>query len=131
MAEHLMKKCVVQLLQGKTRILCTHRLEFVEQADTVVLMEDGTIVRTGRNILFQDVLRRRMWVLVVERWYFEMQEDIEEEQQHEDEFFLRVESQDDINLALNNELFFFLQCRDGDVHWAVKNIGHDKGLFLQ
>lgn len=46
-AEHLMKKCVVQLLQGKTRILCTHRLEFVDQADTVVLMEEGTIVRTG------------------------------------------------------------------------------------
>lgn len=42
-----MKKCVVQLLQGKTRILCTHRLEFVDQADTVVLMEEGTIVRTG------------------------------------------------------------------------------------
>lgn len=97
-AEHLMKKCVVQLLQGKTRILCTHRLEFVEQADTVVLMEDGTIVRTGGKMLFQDVLRRRMWVLVVERWYLEMQEDDEEEQQHEDEFFLRVESQDeDIN----------------------------------
>lgn len=48
-AEHLMKKCVVQLLQGKTRILCTHRLEFVDQADTVVLMEEGTIVRTGRK----------------------------------------------------------------------------------
>lgn len=47
-AEHLMKKCVIQLLQGKTRILCTHRLEFVEQADTVVLMEEGTIVKTGR-----------------------------------------------------------------------------------
>lgn len=46
-----MKKCVVQLLQGKTRILCTHRLEFVDQADTVVLMEEGTIVRTGRKHL--------------------------------------------------------------------------------
>lgn len=54
-----MKKCVVQLLQGKTRILCTHRLEFVEQADTVVLMEEGTIVRTGRK----DLVHRNRHVL--------------------------------------------------------------------
>lgn len=47
-AEHLMKKCVLELLRGKTRILCTHRVEFVDQADTVVLMDEGTITRTGR-----------------------------------------------------------------------------------
>ncbi|KAM3622612.1 uncharacterized protein V6R79_001000 [Siganus canaliculatus] len=46
-AEHLMNKCIMELLSGKTRILCTHRIEFVNKADTVVLMEDGTIVRTG------------------------------------------------------------------------------------
>lgn len=48
-AEHLMKKCIMELLKGKTRILCTHRLEFVYNADLVVLMDNGTIVRTGRN----------------------------------------------------------------------------------
>ncbi|KAM3623239.1 uncharacterized protein V6R79_008886 [Siganus canaliculatus] len=46
-AEHLMNKCIMELLSGKTRILCTHRIEFVNKADLVVLMEDGTIVRTG------------------------------------------------------------------------------------
>lgn len=46
-AEHLMKKCILELLRGKTRILCTHRVEFVDKADVVVLMENGTIVRTG------------------------------------------------------------------------------------
>ncbi|XP_059187951.1 ATP-binding cassette sub-family C member 10 [Centropristis striata] len=46
-AEHLMKKCVLELLRGKTRILCTHRIEFVDKADTVVLMDNGTIVKTG------------------------------------------------------------------------------------
>uniref|UniRef100_A0A671TU15 ATP-binding cassette, sub-family C (CFTR/MRP), member 10 n=1 Tax=Sparus aurata TaxID=8175 RepID=A0A671TU15_SPAAU len=46
-AEHLMKKCIMELLKGKTRILCTHRLEFVYKADLVVLMDNGTIVRTG------------------------------------------------------------------------------------
>lgn len=48
-AEHLMKKCIVQLLRGKTRILCTHRIELVDKADMVVLMDNGTIINTGRN----------------------------------------------------------------------------------
>lgn len=38
---------MLELLRGKTRILCTHRVEFVEQADLVVLMENGSIARTG------------------------------------------------------------------------------------
>lgn len=46
-AEHLMKKCIMELLKGKTRILCTHRVEFVDRADVVVLVENGTIVKTG------------------------------------------------------------------------------------
>uniref|UniRef100_A0AAX7U893 ATP-binding cassette, sub-family C (CFTR/MRP), member 10 n=1 Tax=Astatotilapia calliptera TaxID=8154 RepID=A0AAX7U893_ASTCA len=40
-AEHLMKKCIMELLRGKTRILCTHRIEFVDKADVVVLMDNG------------------------------------------------------------------------------------------
>lgn len=39
----------MQLLGGKTRILCTHRVEFVHQADVVVLMDDGKILKTGRK----------------------------------------------------------------------------------
>ncbi|PWA30778.1 hypothetical protein CCH79_00009268, partial [Gambusia affinis] len=46
-AEHLMKKCILELLKGKTRILCTHRIEFVDRADMVVLMDNGTIIKTG------------------------------------------------------------------------------------
>lgn len=48
-AEVLMKKCIMELLGGKTRILCTHRVEFVDKADVVILMDNGTIVRTGRD----------------------------------------------------------------------------------
>ncbi|MED6267882.1 hypothetical protein CHARACLAT_016587 [Characodon lateralis] len=46
-AEHLMKKCILELLRGKTRILCTHRIEFVDKADMLVLMDSGTIIKTG------------------------------------------------------------------------------------
>uniref|UniRef100_A0A8B9H6V4 ATP-binding cassette, sub-family C (CFTR/MRP), member 10 n=1 Tax=Astyanax mexicanus TaxID=7994 RepID=A0A8B9H6V4_ASTMX len=46
-AQHLMEKCILGILKNKTRILCTHRIEFVEKADMVVLMDGGTVVKTG------------------------------------------------------------------------------------
>uniref|UniRef100_A0A4W4GHG7 ATP-binding cassette, sub-family C (CFTR/MRP), member 10 n=1 Tax=Electrophorus electricus TaxID=8005 RepID=A0A4W4GHG7_ELEEL len=46
-ARHLMENCILGILKNKTRILCTHRIEFVEKAEMVVLMDKGTIVRTG------------------------------------------------------------------------------------
>lgn len=48
-AHHLMEKCILGILKNKTRILCTHRIEFVDKADVVVLMDNGMIVKTGTN----------------------------------------------------------------------------------
>lgn len=47
-ARHLVRRCVLELLAGKTRILCTHRVELVEAADLVVLMDNGTVVNAGK-----------------------------------------------------------------------------------
>ncbi|XP_030051718.1 multidrug resistance-associated protein 7-like isoform X2 [Microcaecilia unicolor] len=46
-ASHIMEKCILGILRHKTRILCTHRLEVLDKADILVLMEDGKIVQTG------------------------------------------------------------------------------------
>ncbi|NXS91481.1 MRP7 protein, partial [Jacana jacana] len=46
-ANHLMRKCILGVLKHKTRILCTHRTEFLEQADALLLMDNGRIVKTG------------------------------------------------------------------------------------
>ncbi|XP_018411207.1 PREDICTED: multidrug resistance-associated protein 7 [Nanorana parkeri] len=46
-ASHLMEKCILGILQHRTRILCTHRTELLEKADLLVLMEDGKIIQTG------------------------------------------------------------------------------------
>uniref|UniRef100_A0A8C8RCD8 ATP-binding cassette sub-family C member 10 n=1 Tax=Pelusios castaneus TaxID=367368 RepID=A0A8C8RCD8_9SAUR len=46
-ANHLMQKCILGVLKRKTRILCTHRTEFLEKADTLLLMDNGRIVKTG------------------------------------------------------------------------------------
>ncbi|XP_069708549.1 ATP-binding cassette sub-family C member 10 [Phaenicophaeus curvirostris] len=46
-ANHLMQKCVLGVLKHKTRILCTHRTEFLEKADALLLIDNGRIVKTG------------------------------------------------------------------------------------
>eukprot|EP00118_Oscarella_pearsei_P023582 m.283819 g.283819 ORF g.283819 m.283819 type:complete len:1577 (+) comp40673_c0_seq30:70-4800(+) len=44
---HLFDKCVLGLLRGKTRILCTHHTRFLDAADLVVVMEKGKIRVAG------------------------------------------------------------------------------------
>uniref|UniRef100_A0A8C3SVR7 ABC-type xenobiotic transporter n=1 Tax=Chelydra serpentina TaxID=8475 RepID=A0A8C3SVR7_CHESE len=60
-ANHLMQKCILGVLKHKTRILCTHRTEFLEKADTLLLMDNGRIVKIGtvaHLLLFQSVYQR-------------------------------------------------------------------------
>ncbi|XP_060564564.1 ATP-binding cassette sub-family C member 10-like isoform X2 [Ruditapes philippinarum] len=46
-AQHLYQKCIMGLLWGKTRILCTHHTKYLVNADQIILMNDGKIVKTG------------------------------------------------------------------------------------
>ncbi|XP_004710924.1 ATP-binding cassette sub-family C member 10 isoform X2 [Echinops telfairi] len=46
-ANHLLHRCILGVLSHTTRLLCTHRTEYLEQADIVLLMEAGHLVRTG------------------------------------------------------------------------------------
>lgn len=46
-ANHLMQKCILGILKHTTRILCTHRLECLEKADILLLMDSGRILKTG------------------------------------------------------------------------------------
>ncbi|NXG44336.1 MRP7 protein, partial [Psilopogon haemacephalus] len=46
-ANHLMRNCILGVLKHKTRILCTHRTEFLEKADALLLIDNGRIVKTG------------------------------------------------------------------------------------
>uniref|UniRef100_A0A8B9J7H5 ATP-binding cassette, sub-family C (CFTR/MRP), member 10 n=1 Tax=Astyanax mexicanus TaxID=7994 RepID=A0A8B9J7H5_ASTMX len=59
-AQHLMEKCILGILKNKTRILCTHRIEFVEKADMVVLMDGGTVVKTGQESYQPQKLHERL-----------------------------------------------------------------------
>ena len=46
-AKHLFEKCIQKYLGGKTRILVTHQLQFVKQADTIVVLDRGSVRMQG------------------------------------------------------------------------------------
>nr|XP_006202029.1 multidrug resistance-associated protein 7 isoform X1 [Vicugna pacos] len=46
-ANHLLHRCILGVLSHTTRLLCTHRTEYLERADVVLLMEDGRLVQAG------------------------------------------------------------------------------------
>ena len=46
-ARRLMDQCITELLRGKTRILVTHQVQFLEAADRVCVMEEGRIIAIG------------------------------------------------------------------------------------
>ena len=47
-AQHLYQKCIMGLLWGKTRILCTHHTKYLVNADLIIVMENGKIIKTGK-----------------------------------------------------------------------------------
>lgn len=47
MANHLLHRCILGVLSHTTRLLCTHRIEYLERADVVLLMEAGRLVQAG------------------------------------------------------------------------------------
>ncbi|XP_006736736.1 multidrug resistance-associated protein 7 isoform X1 [Leptonychotes weddellii] len=46
-ANHLLHRCILGVLSHTTRLLCTHRIEYLAKADVVLLMEAGRLVRAG------------------------------------------------------------------------------------
>uniref|UniRef100_A0A8C3WXL7 ATP-binding cassette sub-family C member 10 n=1 Tax=Catagonus wagneri TaxID=51154 RepID=A0A8C3WXL7_9CETA len=46
-ASHLLHRCILGVLSHTTRLLCTHRTEYLEKADVVLLMENGRLVQAA------------------------------------------------------------------------------------
>src|SRR5258705_157166 len=46
-AHHLYTKCVMGMLRDKTRIVCTHHVRFLQDADWILVMDKGKVVSQG------------------------------------------------------------------------------------
>ncbi|KAM5298031.1 ATP-binding cassette sub-family C member 12-like isoform 2-T2 [Glossophaga mutica] len=47
--QHIFEQCIKKTLRGKTVVLVTHQLQFLESCDEVVLLEDGEICEKGTH----------------------------------------------------------------------------------
>uniref|UniRef100_A0A1Y1JUE0 ABC-type xenobiotic transporter n=1 Tax=Photinus pyralis TaxID=7054 RepID=A0A1Y1JUE0_PHOPY len=47
-AKHIFKHCIMGLLKTKTRVLCTHHVKYLAQADSIIVMENGSIKQQGK-----------------------------------------------------------------------------------
>lgn len=48
--------CLTRYLEGKTRILVTHALDFLHMADRIIVMKEGEIVFSGSHEEYRDSL---------------------------------------------------------------------------
>ena len=46
-AKHLFNRCIKEFLAGRVRILVTHHLQFLQQADKILMLENGSVVYQG------------------------------------------------------------------------------------
>lgn len=46
-ARHLVDHLLLDYLRNKTRILCTHHVQFLQAADWILVLEDGQLVCQG------------------------------------------------------------------------------------
>ena len=46
-AKHLFNRCIKEFLAGRVRIMVTHHLQFLQQADKVLMLENGSVVYQG------------------------------------------------------------------------------------
>lgn len=51
-AKHIFQHCLMGLLLNKTRILCTHHVQYLIYADAIALLENGTFKRMGELLNF-------------------------------------------------------------------------------
>ncbi|XP_055010778.1 ATP-binding cassette sub-family C member 12 [Boleophthalmus pectinirostris] len=47
--KHIFEECIMKALHGKSVILITHQLQYMEFCDSILLLEDGEIVESGHH----------------------------------------------------------------------------------
>ncbi|XP_044748946.1 ATP-binding cassette sub-family C member 10 [Coccinella septempunctata] len=49
-ARHIFQHCIMKMLKDKTRILCTHLVDYLVYADRIILMENGAVKLQGKSM---------------------------------------------------------------------------------
>lgn len=50
--KHMFEECIAKYLKGKTRILVTHQLQYLQAVDRIIVLKDGAIEAEGYDSIF-------------------------------------------------------------------------------
>ncbi|CAH1981029.1 unnamed protein product [Acanthoscelides obtectus] len=95
-AKHLFGKCISGYLKGKTRVLVTHQVQFLREADAIIVINNGKIEKTGT---FAELSEQELNCLKQE----EHEQKQEQEKGPKIEFRERLKSIASINSSVHNE----------------------------
>ncbi|XP_004704957.1 ATP-binding cassette sub-family C member 11 [Echinops telfairi] len=123
--KHIFEECIKKTLQGKTIVLVTHQLQYLEVCDKIILLEDGEICETGtHNELIQ---KRGQYAQLIQKMHAEstqiMLQDtqkIPEKPQMEDQAHASSsEEPHNENAELQNQLTKKEEMKEGSLSWRV------------
>lgn len=77
--KHIFEECIKKALQGKSIILITHQLQYLEFCDSVLLLDNGEVAESGHH---QDLMKANMRYAQLINNY-QMEESKDEEEQEE------------------------------------------------
>lgn len=46
--DHIFSNCIMGILKHKTRILCTHKTQYAEHADYLMVLSNGKVITHGK-----------------------------------------------------------------------------------
>ena len=49
-ARHIFDRCIMGVMSEKARILCTHHISYLWDADRIIVVEDGMITQCGKLV---------------------------------------------------------------------------------
>ncbi|XP_037000701.2 ATP-binding cassette sub-family C member 11 [Artibeus jamaicensis] len=123
--QHIFEQCIKKMLRGKTVVLVTHQLQFLQFCDQIILLEDGEISERGTH---RELIQKQgQYAHLIWRTHREGKQDVfqdtekaaqEHQVQGQAQATCQQEPQSD-NAGLENQLTTKEKVEEGPMTWRV------------
>ncbi|XP_036922201.1 ATP-binding cassette sub-family C member 11 [Sturnira hondurensis] len=123
--QHIFEQCIKKMLRGKTVVLVTHQLQFLQFCDQVILLEDGAISEKG--IHSELIQKQGQYAHLIGKMHREGKQDLFQDvakvaKEHRVQGQAQATCQEDPqsdNAGLENQLTMKEKIEEGSLTWGV------------